>query len=35
MVVVPAKTESGDPIAAAREYGQQITQMARSLKKLP
>ncbi len=35
MVVVPAKTGAGDPIAAAREYGQRITEMARSLKQLP
>jgi hypothetical protein len=34
MVVVPAKMESDDPIAAAREYGQRITEIARSLKKL-
>jgi NAD(P)H dehydrogenase (quinone) len=34
MVVVPAAIESPDPIAAAREYGQRITQVARSLKKL-
>jgi hypothetical protein len=35
MVVVPGRTDSGDPIAAARQYGQRITEMARSLKKLP
>ena len=34
MVVVPAKTESGDPITAARKYGQRITEIARSLKQL-
>jgi NAD(P)H dehydrogenase (quinone) len=33
LFVVPAKTESGDPITAAREFGQRITEMARSLKK--
>ena len=32
MVVVPGKTVGDDPIAAAREYGQRVTQMARSLK---
>jgi hypothetical protein len=35
MVVVPGRTDSGDPIGAARQYGQRITEMARSLKKLP
>ena len=34
MIVVPAKMESGDPITGAREYGQRITEIARSLKKL-
>ena len=34
MVVVPAKTDSTDAVNAAREYGQRITEMARSLKKL-
>jgi len=34
MVVVPGNIESADPIAAARQYGQRITQIARSLKKL-
>jgi NAD(P)H dehydrogenase (quinone) len=34
MVVVPAKISSNDSIAAAREYGQRITEMARSLKQL-
>jgi NAD(P)H dehydrogenase (quinone) len=34
MVVVPAKTELGDPITAAREYGQRITEIARRLKQL-
>ena len=33
LFVVPAKTDSSDPITAAREYGQRITEMARSLKK--
>ena len=32
MVVVPAKISSSDPITAAREHGQRVTQMARSLK---
>ena len=32
MVVVPGKTVGDDPISAAREYGQRITAMARSLK---
>jgi NAD(P)H dehydrogenase (quinone) len=34
MVVVPGNIEAADPIAAAREYGQRITQVARSLKAL-
>jgi hypothetical protein len=34
MVVVPARTDSADPLGAARQYGQRITEMARSLKKL-
>ena len=34
MVVVPVRTDSGDPLAAARQYGQRVTEMARSLKKL-
>ena len=33
LFVVPAKTNSGDPITAAREFGQRITEMARSLKR--
>jgi hypothetical protein len=32
MFVAPAKINSSDPITAAREYGQRVTQMARSLK---
>ena len=32
MCVVPAKIGSNDPIIAAREYGQRVTQMARLLK---
>jgi NAD(P)H dehydrogenase (quinone) len=32
LLVVPAKTNPGDPITAAREYGQRVTQLARSLK---
>ena len=32
MVVVPGQTVGDDPISAAREYGQRITAMARSLK---
>ena len=32
MLVVPAKIGSNDPIIAAREYGQRVTQMARLLK---
>ena len=34
MVVVPARTDSGDPLASARQYGQRITELARSLKNL-
>ena len=34
MVVVPASTDAADPITAAREYGQRITRIARSLKQL-
>jgi NAD(P)H dehydrogenase (quinone) len=34
MVVVPVTTDSGDPVTAARQHGQRITEMARSLKKL-
>jgi NAD(P)H dehydrogenase (quinone) len=34
MVVVPAKTDGTDPIAAARAYGQHVTKLARSLKQL-
>jgi hypothetical protein len=33
MLVVPAKIHSSDPISAAREYGQRVTEMARSLKR--
>jgi hypothetical protein len=32
LCVVPAKIHTGDPISAAREYGQRVTEMARSLK---
>jgi NAD(P)H dehydrogenase (quinone) len=32
MFVVPAKIHSGDVVTAAREYGQRVTEMARSLK---
>jgi NAD(P)H dehydrogenase (quinone) len=32
LFVAPAKINSSDPITAAREYGQRVTQMARSLK---
>lgn len=32
MIVAPAQADSGDPIAAAREYGRRVTHMARSLK---
>jgi NAD(P)H dehydrogenase (quinone) len=32
MFVVPATLHSGDPITAAREYGQRVTEMARALK---
>jgi len=35
MLVVPANADTADPIAAAREYGQRVTQIARSLKKPP
>jgi NAD(P)H dehydrogenase (quinone) len=34
MVVVPAQIDSADPITAARQHGQRITAMARSLKQL-
>ena len=34
MVVVPADAGSSDPIASAREYGQRITRMVRSLREL-
>ena len=35
MLVVPASADAADPITAAREYGQRVTQIARSLKNLP
>jgi NAD(P)H dehydrogenase (quinone) len=34
LVVIPARTGSADPITAAREYGQHVTRIARSLKSL-
>jgi hypothetical protein len=33
LFVAPAKINSSDPITAAREYGQRVTEMARSLKR--
>lgn len=33
MIVAPARLDAGDPVAAAREFGRGVTQMARSLKK--
>ena len=34
MIVVPAQIEGADSISAARQHGQRLTQMARSLKQL-
>lgn len=33
LFVAPAKINSSDPITSAREYGQRVTEMARSLKR--
>jgi len=35
MIVAPARAEDGDPVAAAREFGRRVTEMARLLKRAP